>query len=304
MVTILFGAGASFGSGSCTPYNPPLGNDLFHKLNEQGGNFSKLNEEVKSQFIDYGFEAGMASIEDDSRNITPMQKEMACYLSKFSVKNDNAYTRLFNRLRSELSKMTIVTLNYDLLIEQALSHHGLHIDYNATGQGVSLLKPHGSSNFLPQLPAGFNVSGNVFKGCGSYFEGLETKAVESHDEIIKWTKDLRNSDLSPVLALYQKGKRIVVNNELINNIQKKYVEAISNSNLIFVIGVKYVEHDNHIWDCISSCKGKVVIVDPYPSDTMKWAETNSLQNIEVMESGFEDIVLKIASDIKKHMRSI
>lgn len=121
MVTILFGAGASFGSGSCTPYNPPLGNDLFSKLNEQGGNFSKLNDDIKAKFIDHGFEAGMASIKDDSRNITPMQKEMACYLSKFVIKNDNAYARLFNKLRVELSKITIVTLNYDLLIEQAIS---------------------------------------------------------------------------------------------------------------------------------------------------------------------------------------
>ena len=154
MVTILFGAGASFGSGSCSPYSPPLGNDLFLKLNEQGGNFSNLNEDIKLKFIEHGFESGMASIEDNSRNITPMQKEMACYLSKFSIKNDNAYARLFNKLRTYLSDITIVTLNYDLLIEQAILMNGYNVDYNADGKGISLLKPHGSSNFLPQLPDG------------------------------------------------------------------------------------------------------------------------------------------------------
>jgi hypothetical protein len=304
MVTILFGVGASFGSGNCTPYPPPLGKDLFFKLNKQGGHFSKLHDDIKAKFIDHGFEAGMASIKDDSRNINPMQKEMACYLSKFSIKNDNAYARLFNRLKIELSKITIVTLNYDLLIEQALLHNGHNIDYNAAGKGISLLKPHGSSNFLPQLPAGWNISGNIMVGGGSYFEGLETKAVSTHNEVKEWCENTRNSDLSPVLALYQEGKRIVVNNELINVIQKKYVEAISHSNLIFVVGVKYVEHDNHIWDSLSSSDAKIVIVDPYPDDTLQWADTNSLQNIEVMKSGFESVVVPMARMIKKHIRNI
>lgn len=304
MVTILFGAGASFGSGGCSPYAPPLGNDLFFKLNEQGGNFSKLNADIKAKFIEHGFETGMASIEDDSRNITPMQKEMACYLSKFFIKNDNAYARLFNKLRTELSEITIATLNYDLLIEQAITINGHNVDYNADGKGVSLLKPHGSSNFLPQLPLGWNISGNVIIGGGTYFEGLDTKAVGSHDEVKKWCENSRNSDLSPVLALYQKGKRIVINNELINNIQRKYVDAISQSNLIFVVGVKYVEHDNHIWDSLSSSNAKIVIVDPYPDDTVRWADTHSLQNVEVMKSGFESVVLQMARMIKKHIRNL
>lgn len=154
MITIIFGAGASKGSGSCSPENPPLGNHLFGKLEELKGAYYNLSDGSKRRFRDEGFEAGMATIANDSRVINPLQKELACYLSKFTVEKGNAYIRLFNKLRSCMNQINIVTLNYDLLIEQSLARQGFIVDYNSSGNGIGLLKMHGSSNFLPQLPQG------------------------------------------------------------------------------------------------------------------------------------------------------
>ena len=55
MVTLIFGAGASFGSGNCYPTNPPLGNDLFNELVKLDGAFSRLDKKMKNEFKKKGF---------------------------------------------------------------------------------------------------------------------------------------------------------------------------------------------------------------------------------------------------------
>lgn len=189
LISIVFGAGASFGSGGCLPKNPPLGNDLFNDLENLNGAFYRLSSDSKAVFRTYGFKAGMATVADDSRLINPLQKELACYLSKFSTRPDNAYVRLFNKLRNCMEQINITILNYDLLIEKSLARNGFNVDYNAGDNGINLLKPHGSSNFLPQLPNGMVMSGNTMIGCGTYVEGLETKAVSTAHEVETWCND-------------------------------------------------------------------------------------------------------------------
>ncbi|WP_290580211.1 hypothetical protein [Ketobacter sp.] len=239
----------------------------------------------------------MATVADDSRVINPLQKELACYLSSFSVKPDNAYVRLFNKLRSCLDRINIVTLNYDLLIEQSLTNHGFGIDYNANGGGINLLKPHGSSNFLPQLPKGLTISGNTMIGCGTYVEGLETKAVSTVDEVMTWCKDPRNSDLSPVLAMYAEGKRVVVNRNLITNTQKKYSEIISSSKLVVLVGIKYIQHDKHIWEPIENARPNLFIVDPYPNSTIDWIKDKSITGVTVVKKGFDEAIWDLTKSV-------
>ncbi|WP_373975016.1 SIR2 family protein [Chitinibacter sp. SCUT-21] len=299
MVTLLFGAGASYGSGRCFPHAPPLGNDLFQKLIELNGAFALLDDDSKQVFIDKGFEAGMATVDNDSRVINPLQKELACYLSSFTVAPDNAYVRLCMKLRNSLAQITIVTLNYDLLIEQALQMHGLDIDYNCSNAGVNLIKPHGSSNFLPELPRGMSFSGSTMVSCGAFFEGLPTNAVGSHEEVKSWCLDDRNSDLSPVLAMYAEGKRVVINPRTILAAQNEYSKRIASSELVVLVGVRYVPHDNHIWDPISERMPKLLIVDPYPLGTTSWADANGLSDVIVIKKGFEDSVWDIKKAVQK-----
>lgn len=239
----------------------------------------------------------MATVADDSRVINPLQKELACYLSSFSVKPDNAYVRLFNKLRSCLDRINIVTLNYDLLIEQSLANHGFGVDYNANGDGINLLKPHGSSNFLPQLPKGLTISGNTMIDCGTYVEGLETKAVSSVDEVRTWCNDPRNSDLSPVLAMYAEGKRVVVNRNLITNTQKKYSEIVSSSKLVVLVGIKYIQHDKHIWGPIENARPNLFIVDPYPKSTIDWVKDKRIAGVTVVEKGFDKAIWELTKGV-------
>lgn len=297
LISIIFGAGASYGSGGCSPTNPPLGNDLFRELEELKGAYYNLHDDSKRAFRNEGFEAGMAIIADDSRVINPLQKELACYLSNFSVKRDNAYVRLFNKLRGCLDQINIVTLNYDLLIEQSLANHGFGVDYNASGDGISLLKPHGSSNFLPQLPDGMTLSGNTMIGCGTYVEGLETHAVSTVSEVREWCDDPRNSDLSPVLAMYAEGKRVVVNRNLISNTQKRYSEVIAASKLVVLVGIKYTPHDAHIWEPIERARPNLFIVDPHPQSTIEWARKGNMTGVRVVEKSFDKAVWDLTKGV-------
>lgn len=301
MVTIIFGAGASYGSGRCIPTNPPLGMKLYDELVKLNGAFSQLNGEAKKSFESGGFEAGMATVPDNSTIINPLQKELACYLSSFSITPENAYLRLFNRLRPHLSKINIVTLNYDTLIEQAIASIGLGVNYYGNTEGVQVLKPHGSSNFLPQLPEGFNISNVTMMNCGSYVEGLETKAVSTHEEIKVWCNDPRNESISPTLSLYSKDKRVVVGSQLIKNIQKKYNALVDSSNLIILVGIKYIPHDEHIWNCLRESQSPIVVVDPYPEDTEEWGKDCGKTNVTIIKKGFDEAVWDTVKAIRPYL---
>ena len=301
-ITLLFGAGASYGSGACHPHTPPLGNNLFTELEKHGKAFSNLSAHNKKIFIDHGFELGMASLPNDSRILNPLQKEIALYLSKFTIKPENAYVRFFSKLKLLLPSITIATLNYDILIEQALGYIGIPTDYNFPPKNnhINILKPHGSSNFLLDIDQCPRVSGLTLIDCQSFYDGFPTKAVQSHDEVKAWCSDIRSSDFSPVLALYEKGKRVVVNNTLIKEIQDNYANAISSSDLVVLVGVKYIEHDEHIWKPLENNKTNLIIVDPHPNDTISWVRKNQFKDITLIEKGFNESVIPLSRKIKLH----
>lgn len=296
MVTLIFGAGASFGSGNCYPNNPPLGNELFNELVKLDGAFSRLDEKMKNEFIKKGFEEGMALIQNDSSIINPIQKEVASYLSQFKVENDNAYVNLFKSIKEVINDITIVTLNYDLLIEDALRKNLLFIKYELDWKhGVSLLKPHGSCGFLPDL-GGMNMSGNTMINCGTFVDGLNIFRSINKEEIINWCEDPKNSDISPVLSMYNKEKRIVINKNFISNIQEIYKKKIENSRMIILIGVKYIEHDTHIWEPIKNSKAKVYFNSRsgISEEMEKWSKENDI-NLFSIKGSFNEKIEEISN---------
>ncbi|HBT3782571.1 SIR2 family protein [Klebsiella pneumoniae] len=298
MITLLFGAGASFGSRKCFPHVPPQGAKLFEALENLKGAFYALPSDTKDIFRNEGFEAGMLGIPNDNRIITPLQKELALYLSSFTIENDNAYLRLFKKIRLHIPKITISTLNYDLLIEQALLGYNIGFTYDIGESVVKLLKLHGSSNFLPELPEGVNISGNVMIGCGSFIETNRMNAVMTHSEIKVWCQNPRNSELAPAIAKYERNKGVPFNSGAIKKVQSIYHSTVMNSSLLIVIGARYLSHDEHIWKCIEKSNSKVIVVDPDPQYILGWLEEHKRNNYEVIVKGFYEAVNDIAWKIK------
>lgn len=304
MITFLFGAGASFGCGDnlCTPFNPPLGNQLFHHLEQQGGAFANISSSLKTKFIK-SFEEGMLEVPNTNTSINPLQRELAVFLSQFQPKAGNAYKRLLGRLSGPLknNKITIATLNYDLLIEHTLAELNVPFSYNK-GNSTALLKPHGSSNFLPDL-GGLNLRNNVFENCGAWISGLPINAANSHLEVKRWCQDTKNRDISPLLCLYRPDKKAYINPELISKIQEEYAEAIQESSLVVIIGTAYIPHDVHIWAPLTKSNATILIVDPYPSSSIQWAQENG-KTYKVIQKGFYDAVRDIQRELTHYRFSI
>ncbi|MBD6990000.1 hypothetical protein G3218_03190, partial [Vibrio parahaemolyticus] len=142
-------------------------------------------------------------------------------------------------------------------------------------------------------------SGNVMVGCGTFFDGFPTDAVATNQEVVQWCNDPRNSDLSPALSMYEKGKRVVVNSSLIDNIQKQYSNVVANSKFIILVGIKYIEHDTHIWQALEESSATLLVVDPYPQDTINWLSVINRSNAEVINSGFDTAVWEITKRVKR-----
>lgn len=295
MISILFGAGASYGSEIDKP-TPPLGNCLFDKLVDAGGAFNDLSDTLKANFRSQGFEKGMLDVPNDSRIINPLQKEIAIYLSSFSSSMENAYVKLFKSLGSDASGFNLITLNYDLLIEESLFLLGVQkINYgiNKCDGEYYLLKLHGSSNFIPDF-GNFHIKGIIGINSGSFLETENVKALSTHQEIKTWCEEDRDNDFSPVMCMYNKDKRAVINASYLEKMKSEYLKTISATRLLIIIGVKYIEHDHHVWDVIFENDVALIIVDPQPSEAFLLLLEKRSAKYEVIKKSFhlsiDDIV--------------
>ncbi|HIF8253250.1 TPA: hypothetical protein ACX448_003973 [Klebsiella pneumoniae] len=309
MITMIFGAGASWDSETDVMKNngmtPPLGDYLFSKLDALNGATSRLDDNTKKVFIEEGYEAGMERLPPSSRALFPILKESACFLSSFKPSPENAYTRLFNRLKNNINKITIATLNYDMLIEKSLMDLSINISYICEDDydGAKVIKFHGSSNLVPVIPQGISISGMTVTSDEGVF--LETNSVEflhSHEEIVRWCNDSRNESLCPIMCLYNKEKRVLVSKRAMDEIQEKLSHSIKQSKEIILVGVKYISHDTHLWDLIFKSQCHIVIIDPYPSDELIDILKQNGNEVTIIKKGFYESVNRLTGIVNHFIR--
>jgi len=202
-VVFLFGAGASFGSKDCLPRPPPLGANLFKELRALGGTAAGIDDSLAARFEN--FEVGMAEFRATrDHELTPFLLEMGHFFSSFEPGPHNYYRKLLEVILKSNLKIVLSTLNYDLLIEHAILHVGRAYCYaQNSGPALSLLKIHGSCNFVPDVPGVFrNLQ---FSGCQTIIDApakplsiAETRQFYSTEQAFP-----------PVMSLYAKGKNVV-----------------------------------------------------------------------------------------------
>jgi hypothetical protein len=142
----LFGAGASYGSVDCTPYEPPLGKDLFPHLLKESEIVGTWDEELR-QYFERDFETGMKKyIETQEVEIPTLLREMSKYFIQFTPGPTNLYRRLVTSLAQRQKKLgehlrqriVLATLNYDLLLERAIHDAGCALAYPTYGTDAGL----------------------------------------------------------------------------------------------------------------------------------------------------------------------
>jgi hypothetical protein len=111
-IVILFGAGASAGSGECYPKAPPLGSELFSELRQRGGIAAEVDRHLEELFAQ-NFERGMAEFQKTRRTDTPaLLRQMSEYFVRFEPGRANLYLEVFETLQASRRSFAIATLNY------------------------------------------------------------------------------------------------------------------------------------------------------------------------------------------------
>lgn len=288
---VLLGAGASYGSGNVSPYPPPLGNQLFQKLDELGGVASGLPEALKEKFRG-NFETGMAEYYLWSKGfISSFQRELGYYLSCFTPEDGNSYKRLISSLYHK--NITYCSLNYDLLFELSASQLGLGIVYdNKNKDGfVKILKIHGSSNFWPDYLGNTIIFQNLGASAESDIEA-PVKPLSRPDSI---KRSLANTGDYPAIAMYAEGKTVKVCPEYIRYHQKVWCESLKTSSKIFIIGVRVNQVDTHIWTEIANSNTSVYYFgfQPDEDEFIKWKNYHKKDNAFFFLCNFDEAIDKI-----------
>ena len=253
-VLILFGAGASNGSGGILD-PPPLGRDLFTRLSNQFPNsWGKLSEKYRSKFSE-NFEKGMEMFYNEVDDYTQYLKDMTIFFSKFKIDyfKENLYWILISKYIHPLesTELMLSTINYDCLIELAALQFNPNITYWGKNKGIKILKIHGSCNFIKSNVRG---EGKIIIGKGTIKGGLRL----IHPREVE--KELRNNPLPASMSLYARGKKVFISPDQINQILGEFHDYLSTVEVVFVIGVNPNIEDTHIWDYLKNLGDKLYLI--------------------------------------------
>lgn len=256
-LTVLFGAGASFGCG----YNeiestPPLGNALFQKLvghcPQSWGNCIPLD---LIPTFNMDFELGMLRLWSRSNvNMSPLLVDMAVYFTYFEPPpTNNQYERLINALESKrlMHSTGFVSLNYECVFELTAHNMGIQDVFssntNKRSNGISLWKPHGSCNFISEARV-INIAIWLTGKDQRYYDG--PMQVLPPKEVRKRYAGPEILAIPPAISLYTAGKATLTAEGYIFEIRKAMEDWITDSDIVVCIGVRPNLADKHIWDPI------------------------------------------------------
>jgi hypothetical protein len=292
-VVILLGAGASYGSGPCDPHRPPLGKDLFAKLQQRRGAFSRLPQAVAAEF-ERDFETGMHQVRQHhdqlSRNLL---REMAGYFAQFAPLNGNHYFGLVNAISRSRRRVVVASLNYDLLFEGAASQSGHLVRHSASigsRPAISVLKIHGSCNFLPAVPMQL-MAGVEVVNCTVHVDA-PVRIGRNRAEVLAYCNE--PNAFPPAIALYAPGKEVLYCPEYVSRQQREWETAVREARLIIVVGVRLVAMDQHIWLNIARSTADLAYVGSEADVIREWAASHGKRNVASMGATFEESLPLIA----------
>lgn len=293
----LFGAGASYGSGPCAPYPPPLGSQFFPALQKQGGIATTVSSELASLFT-RDFEAGMDRFwAERNTDTTQLLREMASFFAPFEPLQGNLYKELIKILGGTKKKAVMVTTNYDLLIEHAIAQSDLLVTYGGlpvAANNIPVLKIHGSCNFLPDLqPKQFSgITFDLSQSKGGSIIEAGIKPAKSAREIIEFCE--REDSIAPALAIYSPSKQVLFCRGFVQAQQQAWKSNLASASRIYVIGLRVHLVDEHIWGELAKTKAPLYYVGREPSEFLAWAHSTRRKSTYTLAKSFDEALPKIA----------
>lgn len=288
----IFGAGASYGSGSCFPGQPPLGRDLLTAMRKAGGIASTIEGDLLKEFNDDPEKGMVRFFQERNEDTAQLLREMAAFLAKYEIGDDNNYLKLISKLKDK-KNIYLASTNYDLLIEQAIGKAGKKIQYQGgkiEKNNIPLLKIHGSSNFIPDIDVtGISFPGNEHR-TGSIID-CDIRVLTN----IKAVLDYCNSDtaLAPAIAMYHPDKTVLFSGRFVKEQQQHFKTETLRAKKIFIIGLKLHLSDLHIWSVLEKAKGDIYIVDRDDKAHLTWMKDTKKNNVYHIADSFESSLIRI-----------
>lgn len=290
-IVLLFGAGASAFSGRVLYRGqaercPPVGfgpNGLFAALRTEGGIAATFPSDIQSALVD-DFEAGMRLLESMPGTFhCALQRQIALHLASYKIRRQNYYMQLLEPAYMRSKAVQYSTVNYDILLDQAFASYGLQIEGDSidspSPQSVTLLKLHGACNILMKTKN--KIYGNEVIDAPFGYHSLVNGKIgklylaRSHAEIERWCRNSANIQFAPLIAQYVKEKSFLVRSDAFGIMQNFWSQKIANATAIFIIGVRCVPEDEHIWKPIFKSSAKLYIVNPDYTAIEKWGASRA-----------------------------
>lgn len=291
----LFGAGASCYSVDCQPKPPPLGDYLFDEMVAEHlipESFPKDRETLFRQ--KGGFELGMESLSIDSTIYLPFLRSMAILFAQYRPGENNLYLKLFRALNIRV-EFTLATLNYENLIELALTRVGGHWTYAGTSgrRIVRVIKPHGSCGFLP------DTGGVIFQDFQSGNRSFHLEApiisTTNRERIQSWCNDPAKSSLAPAMSFYEPAKWTPISSRAVTQQRNDWATASATCDVCLVVGVRCNPKDAHVWKPLAESSCDLFFVNPCSDDIgdfEAWKTANQ-RKASVVPFGFEEALDEI-----------
>jgi len=255
---ILFGAGASFGSGEVVPKPPPMAGNLLSALSRLHPNaWGKLSKELQSSLSE-DFEAGMVAIGDHHPHaLPPLQRTMASFFFNFRPGGNNLYRKLAQKIKKYRWSGALATLNYERLLELSFLEEGLS-PYCGTPPAkadhpLELCLPHGCCHIFCESVRG--VAGAVsFSG-----QHVTTRGTVSViGDYAEFTRRIQEDAFPPVMSYFNPTKSTTSCANFIEEQRARYNALVSGAEVIVIVGVKVRPHDRHLWDALATASGNLV----------------------------------------------
>ncbi len=286
-IVIIFGAGASCDDG-CVPRRPPLSNELFDELVRFSPSWGAIDP-ARARAFRESFEQGMASLYDHHKGdfgaLQDLVDGMAAYFSRFQVLPRHPYIHFGARLNESLRRIVFVSLNYETLLEQAIDLTGSRFydranDTNWTFTDevepraeslsrISVIKPHGSSNYLSR--GGLLHRVTMLRGSGG---GFGFTSVVSPDAARKHFAEGGNGG---TMSLFEPLKESPTGGFLREELDRFYRGEIRCASRIAVIGARLQSTDAHLWGPVAATRIPMTYVAPDKTScdvASEWAEQN------------------------------
>jgi hypothetical protein len=282
---VIFGAGASKGNGRCYPELPPLGSELLDSLHNFDPHLwpSLKSLGIPQESISQApFEKLMDEKIKIGFNIVPYQKSLAIYFSRFTSTDENhCYNRLIRAIKGQLMDRRIIlaTLNYDLLLDKALSRELGQVNYGEIGRPPFLIKVHGSCNWLVEHHT-LGIQGEfVHEIKGPEYGKFDFPPLFIFGEQSLIEKKIREDKIPPIMRIYASSKPSPTGTSWLIKEQNRLRAAIQESGRIIVIGARPNEYDDHIWGEIRRTQAAVAFVSPDAASSFFLKERDNTNDI-------------------------